>query len=63
MLADVVVLDPETVGTEATYLEPCRAQQGISYVLVNGVPVVVDGQVTGATPGRVLERQRRRTDR
>lgn len=63
MQADIVVFDPETVGTEATYLEPCRAQQGISHVLVNGTPVVADGQVTGAAPGRVLERQRRRTNR
>jgi N-acyl-D-amino-acid deacylase len=59
MLADVVVFDPETIGTEATYLDPCEAQQGISQVLVNGTLVVDEGKVTGATPGRVLGRQRR----
>ena len=59
MLADVVVFDPETIGTAATYLEPCRAQHGISHVLVNGTLVVDDGKVTGAKPGRVLERERR----
>jgi N-acyl-D-amino-acid deacylase len=60
MQADLVVFDPDTIGTEATYLDPCRPQRGISHVLVNGVPVVADGQVTGAAPGRVLERQRLR---
>ncbi len=59
MLADIVVFDPETIGTDATYLEPCRAQHGISHVLVNGALVVDGGKVTGARPGRVLERERR----
>ena len=60
MLADVVIFDPETIRTGATYLEPCVAQEGITTVLVNGVAVVDQGKVTGAKPGRVLERQRAR---
>ena len=60
MLADLVIFDPETIGTDATYLEPCKPQRGISHVLVNGTLVVDDGKVTGAKPGRVLERERRR---
>lgn len=58
MLADLVIFDPETIGTDATYLEPCKPQRGISHVLVNGTLVVDDGKVTGAKPGRVLERER-----
>jgi N-acyl-D-amino-acid deacylase len=27
---------------------------GMRWVLVNGVPVIADGQMTGATPGEVL---------
>ena len=58
MLADLVIFDPEAIGTDATYLEPCKPQRGISHVLVNGTLVVDDGKVTGAKPGRVLERER-----
>ena len=59
MLADLVVFDPDSIGSDATYLNPCVAQRGIEHVLVNGVPVVSGGKVTGAMPGRVLERERR----
>ena len=54
--ADLVVFDPETVSDEATYTEPHRYPSGIPYVLVNGVPVVEDGEHTGALPGKVLKR-------
>ncbi|OGD48308.1 hypothetical protein A3K69_03935 [Candidatus Bathyarchaeota archaeon RBG_16_57_9] len=54
--ADLVVFDPETVSDKATYTEPHRYPSGISHVLVNGVPVVEDGEHTGALPGRVLRR-------
>jgi len=56
LLADVVVFDPETVRTNATYDEPRRYPDGIDYVLVNGQLVVDDGRHTGALPGRVVRR-------
>ena len=52
--ADLVVFDPATIGEHATYDNPHQLSTGISWVLVNGVPVVADGKPTGATPGRVL---------
>jgi N-acyl-D-amino-acid deacylase len=52
MLADVVVFDPATVRSNATYDEPRRFPDGIDHVLVNGVLVVDNGAHTGATPGR-----------
>lgn len=61
MKADVVVFDPETVRTDATYLDPFVYQVGMTHVLVNGVPVVDGGVPTEARPGRVLARQRGRT--
>ena len=56
--ADVVVFDPETVRSDATYLDPYVYQEGMTWVLVNGRFVVDGGEATTALPGRVLERQR-----
>ena len=56
MKADLVVFDPATVRSNATYDEPRQFPDGIDYVLVNGVVVVAGGQHTGALPGRVLRR-------
>ena len=52
--ADVVVFDPETVTDRATYAEPNQLSEGMAWVLVNGVPVIADGKMTNALPGRVL---------
>jgi N-acyl-D-aspartate/D-glutamate deacylase len=60
MMADLVMFDPDSIRTDATYLDPCRAQRGTSLVLVNGVVVVEDERVAGAAPGRVLAPGRRR---
>ncbi len=54
MWADVVVFDPETVRDLATFDDPNRLSEGMDYVLVNGVPVIEDGKMTGALPGKVL---------
>ena len=56
MRADVVVFDPETVASNATYDEPRRFPTGIEHVIVNGTPVVDNGAHTGALPGRVIRR-------
>jgi dihydroorotase/N-acyl-D-amino-acid deacylase len=54
MWADVVVFDPNTVRDLATFDDPNRLSEGMEYVLVNGVPVIENGKMTGALPGRVL---------
>ena len=51
-LADLVVFDPATVRSNATYDEPRRFPTGIEHVIVNGVSVIDDGRHTSATPGR-----------
>ena len=38
----------------ATFEEPHQYATGMVHVLVNGVPVLRDGEHTGATPGRVV---------
>jgi N-acyl-D-amino-acid deacylase len=52
--ADIVVLDPETIADTATYLDPYKYPIGIEHVLVNGAPVIRDGEHTGALPGKPL---------
>jgi N-acyl-D-aspartate/D-glutamate deacylase len=54
MFADLVVFDPNTVADPATYEKPHQYAVGIPHVIVNGVPAVMDGQVTDARPGRML---------
>ncbi|HEX3526239.1 MAG TPA: amidohydrolase family protein, partial [Thermoanaerobaculia bacterium] len=54
MWADVVIFDPETIRDLATFENPNQLSQGMDYVLVNGVPVIDNGKMTGALPGEVL---------
>jgi N-acyl-D-aspartate/D-glutamate deacylase len=63
--ADLVVFDLEKVRDRASNPVPHsfpfenvphRHAEGFECVVVNGVPVVVDGEHTGALPGRVLRR-------
>jgi dihydroorotase/N-acyl-D-amino-acid deacylase len=54
MWADVVVFDPETIKDLATFDAPNQLSEGMEYVLVNGVPVIDGGKMTGKLPGKVL---------
>jgi dihydroorotase/N-acyl-D-amino-acid deacylase len=54
MWADIVVFDPAKVRDLATFDNPNQLSQGMEYVLVNGVPVIDQGEMTGAKPGKVL---------
>lgn len=55
--ADLVIFDPATVKDTATYAAPQTLAEGVSDVLVNGVPVLLDGKFTDASPGRVLRKR------
>jgi dihydroorotase/N-acyl-D-amino-acid deacylase len=55
--ADIVVFDPETIRDLATFDQPNQLSDGMRFVLVNGVPVIADGKMTNALPGKVLTRQ------
>ena len=51
--ADITVFDPNRILDKATFEEPLQYSEGIQFVLVNGVPVVKDGQlVERIFPGR-----------
>jgi N-acyl-D-amino-acid deacylase len=54
--ADLVVLNPETVASPATYEDPHQYPTGIHHVIVNGKLVIHDLQHTQARSGNVLDR-------
>ncbi len=55
MWADITVFDADRIIDQADYVDPHRYPVGIHHVIVNGVPVILDGSVTGAKPGQVLK--------
>jgi N-acyl-D-amino-acid deacylase len=52
--ADVVVFDADKITDKATFQAPNQLSVGMEWVLVNGVPVIAEGKLTGALPGAVL---------
>ncbi|HXE65474.1 MAG TPA: D-aminoacylase [Rhodanobacteraceae bacterium] len=54
MSADIDVFDPAALRAPATFEQPKQLAQGMSWVLVNGVPVIAGGKMTQALPGKVL---------
>jgi N-acyl-D-amino-acid deacylase len=56
MAADVVVFDADTIADRSTYDDGKALAVGVEHVLVNGVPVLLNGERTPARPGRGLKR-------
>ncbi|MFB7867670.1 amidohydrolase family protein [Streptomyces sp. NPDC056069] len=55
-VADLVLFDPATVASGATYEAPRTLPVGIPHVLVDGRFVIEDGRRTQALPGRSVRR-------
>ena len=55
-IADLILVNPETVAATASYEQPLGLSVGIDDVLVAGTPVLAAGELTGAQPGRGLRR-------
>jgi len=53
-IADIAVLDLDKVQDHATFDQPHQLSTGVEHVLVNGVLVLQDGEMTGKRPGRSL---------
>jgi N-acyl-D-aspartate/D-glutamate deacylase len=51
-----VLFDPATLCDRATLKDSHAAAEGVRDVIVSGVQVLLDGDVTGATPGRAIRR-------
>lgn len=56
MAADVVVFDPDRIADRSTFADGKALAVGVEHVLVNGVPVLLNGERTKALPGRGLKR-------
>ncbi|NDL58887.1 N-acyl-D-amino-acid deacylase family protein [Phytoactinopolyspora mesophila] len=53
--ADITVFDPARIGHRGSYVQPDITPDGIQAVLLEGTPVVVDGEFSGNRAGRVLK--------
>lgn len=53
--ADVVVFDPNIISDKATFEEPLQFAVGVEHVIVNGTPVISNGDHTGEFPGRFVK--------
>jgi len=56
--ADIVVFDFKTVIDKATFQAPHQYPEGIETVVINGRPVILQGEHTELRPGLVLRPQR-----
>ncbi|MFB6221098.1 MAG: amidohydrolase family protein [Halolamina sp.] len=56
MDADLVVLDPTTVESRATFENPRQFPVGIDHVVVNGDVAVREGEPTGTLPGEAIRK-------
>jgi N-acyl-D-amino-acid deacylase len=52
--ADIVIFDPATVTDKSTYDDPHHVSEGFTDVIVNGVPVLRNNELTGERSGQVL---------
>ena len=59
MFADIAVFDPNTVIDRSTPQDPKAFSVGMRHVLVDGVPVLRDGKLTGLRPGKPVRRETR----
>ena len=54
--ADLVIFNPDKVGTQATFESPKAFAEGINYVMVNGKIVLSEGVLTRELSGRALRK-------
>jgi len=53
--ADLVLFDPEIVADKATFEDPHQYSVGFDYVIVNGVAVVAEGEMTDERSGQFVK--------
>lgn len=60
--ADITIFDPDRIADKATFVDPHQYSVGISDVIVNGMPVIRGGALTGERPGAALRGPSRPVD-
>ncbi len=53
-IADIAVIDPDTILDIATFENPHQYAEGAHHVFVSGEAVLLNAEMTGARPGRVI---------
>jgi dihydroorotase/N-acyl-D-amino-acid deacylase len=53
-IADIAVLDPAAISDTATFENPHQYAEGAQHVFVSGQAVLLNGEMTGARPGKIL---------
>ena len=61
-MADITIFDPDTVIDRATFDRPHRYLHGIVHVLINGEPVIQQGEHTGVLVGTLIRNRWCTTD-
>jgi N-acyl-D-amino-acid deacylase len=56
MRADIVVFSSERFSERGSKFDPNHLAEGVNHVIVNGVPTLRDGELTGRRAGMVLRR-------
>jgi N-acyl-D-amino-acid deacylase len=52
--ADLAIFNPSTIKDHATFEDPKQYAEGMVHVFVNGAAVLMNGEHTGATPGKII---------
>ena len=53
--ADLTIFDPQSITDRSTFQEPAKYSEGIKFVLVNGLPIINNGELqSGVSPGRPI---------
>jgi predicted amidohydrolase len=52
--ADITIFDATQINDQATFTHPIVPSKGVKHVLVGGVFVLKDGQLTNNTPGKLI---------
>ena len=56
-IADLAVINPDSLQDHATFENPHQFATGVLHVFVSGEPVLLDGEITGKKTGKVLRKK------
>ncbi|MGB1376103.1 MAG: N-acyl-D-amino-acid deacylase family protein, partial [Rhodothermales bacterium] len=57
-VADITLFDPDTIVDRAVFGDPHHYAEGTIHVWVSGVPVLLDGEMTGLRSGKALRHRK-----